>query len=41
LVNASRSIIYASSGFDFASAAGIEAQKLQVEMQNYLAHLLT
>jgi len=33
LVNASRSIIYASSGEDFAAAAGREAQRLQAEME--------
>ena len=32
LVNSSRSIIYASSGEDFAEAAGKQAQKLQTEM---------
>lgn len=32
LVNASRSIIYASDGDDFALAAAAEAQKLQLEM---------
>jgi orotidine-5'-phosphate decarboxylase len=37
LVNASRSIIYASSGEDFAEAAGREAQKLQQEMEALLA----
>ena len=33
LVNASRSIIYASSGQDFAGAAAAEAQKMQQEMK--------
>lgn len=33
LVNASRSILYASNGSDFAEKAGEEAQKLQQEMQ--------
>ena len=33
LVNASRSILYASNGTDFAEKAGEEAQKLQQEMQ--------
>lgn len=37
LVNASRSIIYASSGKDFANAARAEAQKMQSEMAGYLA----
>lgn len=37
LVNASRSILYASSGADFAEAAGAEAKKLQAEMAQYLA----
>ncbi|MDZ4668669.1 MAG: orotidine-5'-phosphate decarboxylase [bacterium] len=36
LINASRSIIYASSGADFAQAAANEAQKLQTEMAGYL-----
>jgi len=36
LVNASRSIIYASSGLDFAQKAKEEAQKLQKEMAIYL-----
>lgn len=36
LVNASRSIIYASEGEDFAEAAGHEARKLQEEMSEYL-----
>ena len=36
LVNSSRGIIYASSGDDFAKAAGIEASKIQVEMEGYL-----
>lgn len=35
LINATRSIIYASSGNDFAEAAGKEAQKMQQEMQRY------
>ncbi|MBU1718368.1 MAG: orotidine-5'-phosphate decarboxylase [Bacteroidetes bacterium] len=33
LVNASRSIIFANGGTDFANAAGIEAKKLQQEME--------
>lgn len=37
LVNASRSIIYASSGEDFASAAAAEAQKMHQDMQSLLA----
>lgn len=36
LVNASRAIIYASEGSDFAEAAASEAQKLQQEMATYL-----
>lgn len=36
LVNASRSILYASNGTDFAEKAGEEAQKLQQEMQAIL-----
>jgi orotidine-5'-phosphate decarboxylase len=37
LVNSSRAIIYASSGTDFAEAAGREAEKIQLEMKRYLA----
>lgn len=37
LVNASRSIIYASADVDFAKAAQNEAKKIQTEMKNYLA----
>ncbi|MFN8267749.1 MAG: orotidine-5'-phosphate decarboxylase [Chitinophagales bacterium] len=36
LVNATRSIIYASNGKDFAERARAEAQKLQQEMKQYL-----
>jgi len=36
LVNAGRSIMYASSGFDFAKEAGKEAQRMQQEMETYL-----
>jgi orotidine-5'-phosphate decarboxylase len=36
LVNATRSIIYASSGVDFAQAAADEAQRMQAEMATYL-----
>lgn len=36
LVNSSRSIIYASNGTDFRSAAAYEALKLQQEMKGYL-----
>ena len=32
LVNSSRAVIYASSGTDFAEAAGAEAEKIQIEM---------
>lgn len=37
LVNASRSILYASSGLDFAEKARVEAKALQSEMAQYLA----
>jgi orotidine-5'-phosphate decarboxylase len=40
LVNAARSIIYASSGKDFASRAGEEAAKMQLEMAGYLQKYL-
>jgi orotidine-5'-phosphate decarboxylase len=36
LINASRSIIYADNGPDFAAAARREAQKMQAEMAGYL-----
>jgi orotidine-5'-phosphate decarboxylase len=36
LVNASRSIIYASNGEDFADKAGQEAARIQQEMESYL-----
>lgn len=36
LVNASRSIIYASSGIDFAQKAGEEAKRMQREMEQQL-----
>lgn len=36
LVNASRSIIYASSGVDFAQKAGEEAKRMQQEMEHQL-----
>jgi orotidine-5'-phosphate decarboxylase len=36
LVNASRSILYASNGLDFAEAAAAEAQSIQAEMATYL-----
>lgn len=36
LVNSSRSIIYASSGEDFAQAAGKKAKEMQQEMKEYL-----
>jgi orotidine-5'-phosphate decarboxylase len=39
LINASRSILYASSGMDFAEKARAEAQALQTEMASYLAAL--
>jgi orotidine-5'-phosphate decarboxylase len=40
LVNAARSVIYASAGEDFASAARAEAVKLQKEMERYLDSFL-
>jgi orotidine-5'-phosphate decarboxylase len=36
LINASRSILYASSGSDFATAAASEAKKMQEAMKGYL-----
>jgi orotidine-5'-phosphate decarboxylase len=39
LVNVSRSIIYASSGTDFAEAAGREARSLQRQMARHLSRL--
>lgn len=36
LVNASRSILYASGGLDFAEKAGFEAQKISAEMSPFL-----
>jgi orotidine-5'-phosphate decarboxylase len=36
LVNSSRGIIFASSGEDFAKDAAKEAEKIQIEMQEYL-----
>ncbi len=36
LINASRSILYASKGADFASAAAMEAKNLQEEMAKFL-----
>jgi len=39
LINASRSIIYASSGENFAMEAGKEAEKLQKEMEGLLARV--
>lgn len=38
LVNSSRGIIYASKGHDFASIAGKETQKLQLQMQEHLEY---
>jgi orotidine-5'-phosphate decarboxylase len=35
IINASRSIIYASSGKDFAEAARAEAKRMVVEMEIY------
>lgn len=40
LVNSSRGIIFASSGEDFAKAATKEAEKIQLEMQEYLDRYL-
>lgn len=37
LVNASRSILYASSGADFAEAARAEALRMQLEMQHWVS----
>jgi orotidine-5'-phosphate decarboxylase len=39
LVNAGRSVIYASPKQDFAAAAGAEAQRMQLEMAEYLREL--
>ena len=36
LINASRSIIYASNGLDFAEAAMAEAKKMAIEMSEYI-----
>jgi orotidine-5'-phosphate decarboxylase len=36
LINASRSIIYASNGFDFAEEAMVEAKKMALEMSKYI-----
>ena len=36
LINASRSIIYASNGLDFAEAAMSEAKKMAIEMSEYI-----
>jgi orotidine-5'-phosphate decarboxylase len=36
LINASRSVLYASTGTDFSLAARTEAQKIQAEMADYL-----
>ena len=40
LVNSSRGIIYASSGEDFREMAKANAEEMQVEMADYLKHLL-
>lgn len=40
LVNSSRGIIYASSGDDFAAAAGNTARKIQQQMDEYLGRYL-
>ncbi len=39
LVNSSRQIIYASSGADFAEAAGKEAKRTQIEMKKHMGVL--
>ena len=39
LVNAARSIIYASDGVDFAKQAGVEAKKVKNEMESCLNKL--
>ena len=36
LINASRSIIYASNGLDYAEAAHKEAKSMQVLMEEYI-----
>ena len=36
LINCSRSIIYSSTGFDFAEKAGFEAKKIQQKMSYLL-----
>jgi orotidine-5'-phosphate decarboxylase len=40
LVNAARSIIYASNDSDFAKAAGAEARKISEEMNKHLNNML-
>jgi len=40
LVNAARSIIYASSGTDFATAAAAEANSIKKQMEKHLAKML-
>jgi orotidine-5'-phosphate decarboxylase len=37
LINSSRGILYASSGFDFAESARKEAQLLQSQMEEILS----
>lgn len=41
LINASRSIIYASAGFDFAEKAAAEAKVLQEEMKEYIGRVVS
>ncbi|GHB78259.1 orotidine-5'-phosphate decarboxylase [Persicitalea jodogahamensis] len=41
LVNASRSILYASSGTDFAEKAQVEARTVQEEMAHYLSEFMS
>lgn len=36
IINVGRQILYASSGSDFAEAAGVQARRLQAEMQMYI-----
>ena len=41
LINASRSVIYASNGVDFAKKAQLAAQEIQQEMERILADYLS
>jgi len=40
IVNSSRGIIYAGKDESFAEKAGIEAKKIQIEMQGYLEKII-